>query len=87
MCVNQPVRGPGDLRHDLERRRLERLERLEGVKVTICGSQVSQRPLDPIRWVKHRVPLLHHGTAFCRNVLSTGISKTALSLLAQSIVG
>lgn len=48
MCVNQPVRGPGDLRHDLERRRLERLE---GVKVTICGSHMSQRPLDPIRWV------------------------------------
>ncbi|XP_059182800.1 BCLAF1 and THRAP3 family member 3 [Centropristis striata] len=31
----QPVRGPGDLRHDLERRRQERLE---GVKVTISGS-------------------------------------------------
>lgn len=48
ICVNQPVRGPGDLRHDLERRRLERLE---GVKVTICGSQVPQRPLGPVRWV------------------------------------
>lgn len=45
MCGTQPVRGPGDLRHDLERRRLERLE---GVKVTICGSHVSQR----IRWVE-----------------------------------
>ncbi|XP_034415702.1 uncharacterized protein zgc:112982 [Cyclopterus lumpus] len=40
----QPVRGPGDLRHDLERRRQERLE---GVKVTISGSSVSQRPLGP----------------------------------------
>lgn len=37
-----PVRDPGDLRHDLERRRQERLE---GVKVTISGSRVSQRPL------------------------------------------
>uniref|UniRef100_A0A3P8WED5 Uncharacterized protein n=1 Tax=Cynoglossus semilaevis TaxID=244447 RepID=A0A3P8WED5_CYNSE len=37
-----PVRGPGDLRHDLERRRQERLE---GVKVTIPGSSsTSQRP-------------------------------------------
>uniref|UniRef100_A0A8C3B260 Uncharacterized protein n=1 Tax=Cyclopterus lumpus TaxID=8103 RepID=A0A8C3B260_CYCLU len=42
-----PVRGPGDLRHDLERRRQERLE---GVKVTISGSSVSQRPLGPSRW-------------------------------------
>lgn len=33
--AKQPVRGPGDLRHDLERRRQERLE---GVKVTIPGS-------------------------------------------------
>nr|XP_040022787.1 uncharacterized protein zgc:112982 isoform X1 [Gasterosteus aculeatus aculeatus] len=40
----QPVRGPGDLRHDLERRRQERLE---GVKVTISGSSMSQRPLGP----------------------------------------
>lgn len=39
----QPVRGPGDLRHDLERRRLERLE---GVKVTICGSKAPQRISD-----------------------------------------
>lgn len=38
----QPVRGPGDLRHDLERRRQERLE---GVKVTISGNSMSQRPL------------------------------------------
>ncbi|KAM3593866.1 uncharacterized protein V6R79_024075 [Siganus canaliculatus] len=38
----QPVRGPGDLRHDLERRRQERLE---GVKVTISGNTMSQRPL------------------------------------------
>lgn len=37
-----PARDPGDLRHDLERRRQERLE---GVKVTISGSVVSQRPL------------------------------------------
>lgn len=37
-----PVRDPGDLRHDLERRRQERLE---GVKVTISGSGVPQRPL------------------------------------------
>lgn len=41
----QPVRGPGDLRHDLERRRQERLE---GVKVTISGNNMSQRPLDPV---------------------------------------
>ncbi|XP_029282238.1 BCLAF1 and THRAP3 family member 3 [Cottoperca gobio] len=40
-----PVRGPGDLRHNLERRRQEKLE---GVKVTISGSSQSQRPLDPI---------------------------------------
>uniref|UniRef100_A0A671WYE4 Uncharacterized protein n=1 Tax=Sparus aurata TaxID=8175 RepID=A0A671WYE4_SPAAU len=33
-----PVRGPGDLRHDLERRRQERLE---GVKVTISGNSMS----------------------------------------------
>lgn len=45
VCGTQPVRGPGDLRHDLERRRLERLE---GVKVTICGSNAPQR----IRWVE-----------------------------------
>ncbi|XP_039982215.1 BCLAF1 and THRAP3 family member 3 isoform X1 [Xiphias gladius] len=41
----QPVRGPGDLRHDLERRRQERLE---GVKVTIPGSSMSQRTLGPV---------------------------------------
>ncbi|XP_071340548.1 BCLAF1 and THRAP3 family member 3 [Trachinotus anak] len=41
----QPVRGPGDLRHDLERRRQERLE---GVKVTIPGSSTSQRLLSPV---------------------------------------
>ncbi|XP_070783925.1 bcl-2-associated transcription factor 1 [Enoplosus armatus] len=41
----QPVRGPGDLRHDLERRRQERLE---GVKVTISGKSMSQRPLGPV---------------------------------------
>ncbi|KAM6900095.1 uncharacterized protein FYW49_016640 [Xenentodon cancila] len=35
----QPLRGPGDLRHDLERRRQERLE---GVKVTIPGKSLSQ---------------------------------------------
>ncbi|XP_017296068.1 BCLAF1 and THRAP3 family member 3 isoform X1 [Kryptolebias marmoratus] len=36
----QPSRGPGDLRHDLERRRQEKLE---AVKVTIPGSGSSQR--------------------------------------------
>ncbi|XP_067342741.1 BCLAF1 and THRAP3 family member 3 isoform X2 [Channa argus] len=37
--LNQhPVRDPGDLRHDLERRRQERLE---GVKVTIPGNSLS----------------------------------------------
>lgn len=41
----QPVRGPGDLRHDLERRRQERLE---GVKVTISGNSMSKRPLGPV---------------------------------------
>ncbi|KAI3355499.1 hypothetical protein L3Q82_018332 [Scortum barcoo] len=41
----QPVRGPGDLRHDLERRRQERLE---GVKVTISGNSMSQRPHSPV---------------------------------------
>uniref|UniRef100_A0A8C7ZUV5 Uncharacterized protein n=1 Tax=Oryzias sinensis TaxID=183150 RepID=A0A8C7ZUV5_9TELE len=35
-----PLRGPGDLRHDLERRRQEKLE---GVKVTILGNSISQR--------------------------------------------
>uniref|UniRef100_A0A8D0AWK6 BCLAF1 and THRAP3 family member 3 n=1 Tax=Sander lucioperca TaxID=283035 RepID=A0A8D0AWK6_SANLU len=41
----QPVRDPGDLRHDLERRRQERLE---GVKVTISGNNMSPHPLGPI---------------------------------------
>ncbi|KAM9332101.1 uncharacterized protein KZ484_017308 [Pholidichthys leucotaenia] len=41
--MQRPVRGPGDLRHDLERRRQEKLEE---VKVTIAGN-VSQRPLGP----------------------------------------
>ncbi|XP_022075357.2 BCLAF1 and THRAP3 family member 3 [Acanthochromis polyacanthus] len=41
----QPIRGPGDLRHDLERRRQEKLE---GVKVTIPGSSIAQRPLGPV---------------------------------------
>lgn len=36
----QPMRGPGDLRHDLERRRQEKLE---AVKVTIAGSGLSRR--------------------------------------------
>ncbi|KAM6971299.1 uncharacterized protein LKV04_016940 [Tautogolabrus adspersus] len=40
-----PARGPGDLRHDLERRRQERLE---GVKVTILGNNLSQGPQGPI---------------------------------------
>ncbi|XP_040926197.1 uncharacterized protein zgc:112982 isoform X2 [Betta splendens] len=39
-----PVRDPGDLRHNLEKRRQERLE---GVKVTIQGSNMSLRGLDP----------------------------------------
>ncbi|XP_029979643.1 BCLAF1 and THRAP3 family member 3 isoform X2 [Sphaeramia orbicularis] len=41
----QPARDPGDLRHDLERRRQERLE---GVKVTIPGTSLPQRPLGPV---------------------------------------
>lgn len=41
----QPVRGPGDLRHDLERRRQEKLE---GVKVTIPGHSLSQRCMGPV---------------------------------------
>uniref|UniRef100_A0A665UQ63 BCLAF1 and THRAP3 family member 3 n=1 Tax=Echeneis naucrates TaxID=173247 RepID=A0A665UQ63_ECHNA len=45
VLTQQPVRGPGDLRHDLERRRQERLE---GVKVTIPGSSLSQWPLDSV---------------------------------------
>uniref|UniRef100_A0A8D3AC07 Uncharacterized protein n=1 Tax=Scophthalmus maximus TaxID=52904 RepID=A0A8D3AC07_SCOMX len=53
--LNQPpVRGPGDLRHDLERRRQERLE---GVKVTIAGKGIAQRPLGPIR-CNYTSPLL-----------------------------
>ncbi|XP_028288152.1 BCLAF1 and THRAP3 family member 3 [Parambassis ranga] len=40
--LGQPVRGPGDLRHDLERRRQEKLE---GVRVTIQGNSVPQHPL------------------------------------------
>ncbi|KAM9839402.1 uncharacterized protein ACBR49_016430 isoform 5-T5 [Aulostomus maculatus] len=40
--IQQPMRGPGDLRHDLERKRQERLE---GVKVTILGNH---QPLGPI---------------------------------------
>lgn len=46
LMMSQPVRAPGDLRNDLERRRQERLEE---VKVTISGSRVSQRPLGPLR--------------------------------------
>ncbi|KAM9839399.1 uncharacterized protein ACBR49_016430 isoform 2-T2 [Aulostomus maculatus] len=41
-AMQQPMRGPGDLRHDLERKRQERLE---GVKVTILGNH---QPLGPI---------------------------------------
>ncbi|XP_071760497.2 uncharacterized protein LOC139915705 [Centroberyx gerrardi] len=41
----QLLRDPGDLRHDLERRRQERLE---GVKVTIPGGSLAQRPLGPV---------------------------------------
>lgn len=44
--AKQPVRGPGDLRHNLERRRQERLE---GVKVTITGNNMSQHHLSPVR--------------------------------------
>uniref|UniRef100_A0A3B5MI76 Uncharacterized protein n=1 Tax=Xiphophorus couchianus TaxID=32473 RepID=A0A3B5MI76_9TELE len=40
LLSKQPQRGPGDLRHDLERRRQEKLE---AVKVTIEGSSFSQR--------------------------------------------
>ncbi|KAG9331917.1 hypothetical protein JZ751_016579 [Albula glossodonta] len=40
----QVADDPGDLRHDLERRRQERLE---GVKITIPGGIYSQRPLLP----------------------------------------
>lgn len=43
----QPVRGPGDLRHDLERRRQERTE---GVKITIEGGRALHRPQRPVRW-------------------------------------
>lgn len=39
-----PLRDPDDLRHDLEKRRQERLE---GVKVTIVGQSKPQRPLQP----------------------------------------
>ncbi|XP_074549589.1 uncharacterized protein LOC141807454 isoform X2 [Halichoeres trimaculatus] len=42
----QPTRGPGDLRHDLEKRRQERLE---GVKVTILGNSLPQRPQGQVR--------------------------------------
>lgn len=49
----QPMRGPGDLRHDLERRRQERLE---GVKVTIPGNSLSQRPLGPAGWEHTSLP-------------------------------
>ncbi|CAB1424099.1 unnamed protein product [Pleuronectes platessa] len=41
----QLVQDPGDLRHDLERRRQERLE---GVMVTIPGGGMSQRPLGQV---------------------------------------
>uniref|UniRef100_UPI0037E8CBAB BCLAF1 and THRAP3 family member 3 isoform X1 n=1 Tax=Semicossyphus pulcher TaxID=241346 RepID=UPI0037E8CBAB len=40
-----PARAPGDLRHDLERRRQERLE---GVKVTILGNSLPQRPVSQV---------------------------------------
>ncbi|KAJ8010771.1 hypothetical protein DPEC_G00078610 [Dallia pectoralis] len=43
MQMQQPtVSDPGDLRHDLERRRQERLE---GVKVTIPGCRARQQPM------------------------------------------
>ncbi|XP_026161500.1 BCLAF1 and THRAP3 family member 3 [Mastacembelus armatus] len=41
----QPVRSSGDLRHDLDRRRQERLE---GVKVTIPGNNMALRPLESV---------------------------------------
>ncbi|XP_006807986.2 BCLAF1 and THRAP3 family member 3 [Neolamprologus brichardi] len=57
----QPVRGPGDLRHDLERRRQEKLE---GVKVTIAGSTMSQRPLgacsDSVMGYSDKMPHMDH---------------------------
>lgn len=49
------MRGPGDLRHDLERRRQERTE---GVRITITGGRLPQRPLGSARWGSPRFPLV-----------------------------
>ncbi|XP_013883216.1 uncharacterized protein CXorf23 [Austrofundulus limnaeus] len=47
MQNKQPSRGPGDLRHDLDRRRQEKLE---AVKVTIAGSgSIQQRSHSAVR--------------------------------------
>uniref|UniRef100_A0A3P9D0C5 BCLAF1 and THRAP3 family member 3 n=1 Tax=Maylandia zebra TaxID=106582 RepID=A0A3P9D0C5_9CICH len=74
----QPVRGPGDLRHDLERRRQEKLE---GVKVTIAGSTMSQRPLgacsDPVMGYSDKMPHVDHR----RRDGSTGPRRGALNRL------
>uniref|UniRef100_A0A3B4HBS2 BCLAF1 and THRAP3 family member 3 n=1 Tax=Pundamilia nyererei TaxID=303518 RepID=A0A3B4HBS2_9CICH len=74
----QPVRGPGDLRHDLERRRQEKLE---GVKVTIAGSTMSQRPLgacsDPVMGYSDKMPHMDHR----RRDGSTGPRRGALNRL------
>ncbi|KAM4534472.1 uncharacterized protein PAE49_022665 isoform 3-T3 [Odontesthes bonariensis] len=56
--IKQPLRGPGDLRHDLERRRQEKLE---GVRVTIAGSSISQRPLGQVRESDRMSPVDHEG--------------------------
>uniref|UniRef100_M4A703 BCLAF1 and THRAP3 family member 3 n=1 Tax=Xiphophorus maculatus TaxID=8083 RepID=M4A703_XIPMA len=54
----QPQRGPGDLRHDLERRRQEKLE---AVKVTIEGSSFSQRSQHS-QWSEQSVPVVEKRT-------------------------
>ncbi|XP_072234127.1 uncharacterized protein [Leuresthes tenuis] len=54
----QPLRGPGDLRHDLERRRQQKLE---GVRVTIAGGSISQRPPGQVSESDRMSPVNHEG--------------------------
>ncbi|XP_041824594.1 BCLAF1 and THRAP3 family member 3 isoform X2 [Melanotaenia boesemani] len=54
----QPLRGPGDLRHDLERRRQEKLE---GVQVTIPGNSLPQSSMEPVSESDRLSPMDHEG--------------------------
>lgn len=51
--MTQPVRGPGDLRHDLERRRQERSE---GANAAMAAGWAPRHPLGAARWDLRRRP-------------------------------